>query len=132
MRQGRRPNGGVILSPTSRYASSPEPSTSSLTDAALLAAVARGEPTALDRLYERHAAMVFSVAMRVIADPVEAEEVALEFFLRLWRRAGTFDPARGGGGAWLRRVAHNLAIYHARQRRLTTRLWSLTDDHAEV
>jgi RNA polymerase sigma-70 factor (ECF subfamily) len=103
-----------------------------MTDAALLAAVARGEPMALARLHERHAHMVRAVAMRVVADPVEAEEIAQECFLRLWLRAETFDPARGGGGAWLRRIAHNLAITHARRRQAAARLTHVTDDWAEV
>ena len=90
------------------------------TDEALLAAVARGEPAALAALHARFAAAVTALALRVVGDRAAAEEVAQEVFLRVWLRAGAFDPARGRAAAWLLALARHEAIDHARRRRPAT------------
>jgi RNA polymerase sigma-70 factor (ECF subfamily) len=88
-------------------------------DEALLSAIARGDAAALATLHGRYRRAVFSVALAVVADRAEAEEVAQEAFLRVWLRARSYDPGRGRAGAWLLRLTRHLAIDLVRRRRLT-------------
>jgi RNA polymerase sigma-70 factor (ECF subfamily) len=89
------------------------------TDEQLLAAIARREAAALATLYERYGRAVFTVALAVVGDRAEAEEVTQEAFLRAWLRACTYDPGRGRAGTWLLRLTRHLAIDHVRRRRLS-------------
>jgi len=70
-------------------------------DTALVLAVARYRQEALAETYRRHAGSVFALAKRVIGDPVLAEEVVQEVFLRLWNDPDKFDPARGSLRSYL-------------------------------
>jgi RNA polymerase sigma-70 factor (ECF subfamily) len=79
-------------------------------DRELLGRVAHGDVTALRALYEEHAARAMAIAVRVLRDPHEAEDVVQETFLELWRRAGQFDGARGGAVAWVVTIARSRAI----------------------
>ncbi|MCC6626249.1 MAG: sigma-70 family RNA polymerase sigma factor [Chloroflexi bacterium] len=95
-----------------------------LSDEALLTDVGRGDREALTRLYDRHYRTVFAQALRITGDRDLAEDVTQEVFLRVWRRAETYDPARGRAIAWLMTVTHNQALNHLRhphcQQRLPT------------
>jgi RNA polymerase sigma-70 factor (ECF subfamily) len=84
-----------------------------------MAALIEGEIVALERLYDRYAALVFSVSLRVLYDRQLAEDVTQEVFLRLWRRPQSYDPARGRLLSWLMSVTRNRAIDE--RRRLTRR-----------
>ena len=87
-------------------------------DAELMAWAASGDRLAFDALVGRHAERVLRVALRVLGDPDEAEEVAQEALLRAWRNAAGFDPARAKFSTWLHRIVLNLAIDRARRRRV--------------
>jgi len=80
------------------------------------AAIASGDQGALGRVYDRYHRLVFSLALRILADHTAAEEVAQDVFLRLWHRAGDFDPARGDLVSWLVTVTRNRAIDQLRSR----------------
>ena len=56
------------------------------------------------------------LALRVLGDAAEAEEVAQEAFLRAWQAAAGFDPARARFSTWLHRIVVNLAIDRTRRR----------------
>ena len=87
------------------------------TDEALAALAAAGDRLACRRLMDRHLAPILRYASRLLADSAEAEDVAQETFLRLWRSLDRW-PADGSGlAAWLFRVAHNLCIDRIRRRR---------------
>ena len=88
-------------------------------EAALLAAVAAGEAAAFRALVERHLATVLAIARRMLRDDAEAEDVAQETLLRLWRHAAQLELGAGGLRPWLRRVAANLCIDRVRARRNT-------------
>lgn len=85
-------------------------------DAELVARVAEGDVEALGSLYDRYQRAIYSLCARVTRDAATAEEVTQEVFVRLWRGAGSFEPARGRVSAWLLRIAHNLALNEVRRR----------------
>jgi len=86
------------------------------TDADLMAWAASGDRLAFDAIVGRHAERVLRVALRVLGDPAEAEEVAQEALLRAWRNAAVFDPRRASFTTWLHRIVLNLAIDCTRRR----------------
>ena len=86
----------------------------------LLARVAAGEAEAFRGLVDRHLPTVLAVARRMLRDDAEAEDVAQETLLRLWRNAGGLELGPGGVRPWLRRVVSNLCIDRVRARRNTT------------
>ncbi len=85
-------------------------------DDELIAAVARGEHPALLALYDRHGRIAYGLAYRILGDAGAAEEAVQDAYLRLWRRASTFDAARGGGRSWLLTIVHHCAIDLVRRR----------------
>ena len=70
-------------------------------DAALVGAVARGDREALARLYDRHAAVLLGLALRIVRDRRAAEDLLHDVFLEAWRSAKDFDPKRGRVRTWL-------------------------------
>lgn len=82
--------------------------------AALLRAVARGDEAAFTRLYDLVAPRVYGLARRVLRDPAQAEEVAQEALLEVWRTATRFDPARGSATAWIFTITHRRAVDRVR------------------
>jgi RNA polymerase sigma-70 factor, ECF subfamily len=70
-------------------------------DAALVTAMARGDRDALSRLYERHSGLLLGLAMRIVRDRREAEDLLHDVFLEAWRSAKDFDPKRGRVRTWL-------------------------------
>ena len=90
-------------------------------DEALVAAVARADPRALELAYERHSRAVYSLALRLLGDGPAAEEVVQETFLKLWRHPDAYQPSRGRLFAWLLGVAHHRAVDLLRRRQLEER-----------
>jgi RNA polymerase sigma-70 factor (ECF subfamily) len=83
----------------------------------LIAALCDGQPTALGALYDRHAASIFAILVRIMGEREAAEELLQEVFLTVWQQADVFDRSRGTVGCWLRGIAHNLALVELRRRR---------------
>jgi RNA polymerase sigma-70 factor (ECF subfamily) len=89
-------------------------------DAALVAAAAHGDAAAFRTLVDRHLAGVLAVARRMLRDDAEAEDVAQEAMLRLWRSADALEVGPAGLRPWLRRVVSNLCVDRMRSgKRLT-------------
>jgi RNA polymerase sigma-70 factor (ECF subfamily) len=86
-------------------------------EATLLARVSAGEAQSFRALVDRHLPTVLAIARRMLRDDAEAEDVAQETLLRLWRNAGSLELGDGGVRPWLRRVASNLCIDRVRARR---------------
>jgi RNA polymerase sigma-70 factor (ECF subfamily) len=89
-------------------------------ETALLARVAAGEEPAFRGLVDRHLPTVLAIARRMLRDDAEAEDVAQEALLRLWRNAAGLELGPHGVRPWLRRVVSNLCIDRVRARRNTT------------
>jgi len=87
-----------------------------LADSELLQRVSQGDQTAMASLYDRYSRIVYSVALRVLHDPFEAEDVMQEVLLQVWRGAPSFMVGRGSLGGWLVVVARNRAIDVLRRR----------------
>jgi RNA polymerase sigma-70 factor, ECF subfamily len=80
----------------------------------LLARVARGDEAAFAALYDELAPRVFGLARRVLRDPAQAEEVAQEALVEVWRTASRYDPSRGSATSWALTIAHRRAVDRVR------------------
>jgi RNA polymerase sigma-70 factor (ECF subfamily) len=89
-------------------------------ESALLVRVAEGDAQAFRTLVDRHLPTVVAIARRMLRDDAEAEDVAQETLLRLWRNAASLELGEGGVRPWLRRVAANLCIDRVRAQKNTT------------
>lgn len=86
-------------------------------DSDLLSATASGDARAFSGLTERHLKTVLSLAQRMTGNPADADEIAQEAFLRLWRFAPTWDPyGPATVRTWLSRVVINLCLDRRRKR----------------
>jgi len=89
-------------------------------DATLVAAAAGGDVAAFRSLVDRHLSGVLAVARRMLRDDAEAEDVAQDALLRLWRSADGLDVGAHGLRPWLRRVVSNLCVDRMRSGRRIT------------
>ena len=101
----------------------PEPhriGSAAVSEASLLTATASGDGQAFRTLVNANLSMALGIARRMLGDAAEAEDVAQEAMLRLWRNAATLELGPGGLKPWLRRVVSNLAIDRIRSARNTS------------
>ena len=94
-----------------------------MNDEALLAAVARGDRTAMRTLYDAFGSRALITAQRILRNDADAADTVQETFVELWKRAADFDAARGNVRAWIVTIARTRAISRLRKMR--------TANHAE-
>jgi RNA polymerase sigma-70 factor (ECF subfamily) len=87
-----------------------------LSDEALLAGLAAGDPHDAAAFVRRFQSRVYGLALTMLHDPGVADEVAQEAFARAWQHAATYDARRGRVASWLLTITRNLAIDRARMR----------------
>jgi RNA polymerase sigma factor (sigma-70 family) len=88
-----------------------------VSDEALLAGMAAGDPEAAAAFVRRFQARVYGLAVALVGVPAQAEEIAQETFVRAWRHAEGYDPRRGRVATWLLTIARNSAVDVLRLRR---------------
>lgn len=79
-----------------------------------LVAVGRGDTDAFASLYDALSSRVYGTALRVLREPVHAEEVVQEVFLQVWAEAGRYESARGRARSWVMTLAHRRAVDRVR------------------
>ena len=91
-------------------------------DGALLRAVAARDKEAFQQLYARHGPLLFALAVKILNDRTEAEDVLQETFVQVWKTAVSFDDQRGKPLGWFIMLTRSRAIYRLRSRKTRARL----------
>jgi RNA polymerase sigma-70 factor (ECF subfamily) len=81
-----------------------------LSDEDLVENLKNGHEDALAVLFDRYHRFVYSIALTVLRDPGEAEDLAQEVFFEIYRSVGDFDPAKGTAKAWIRLRAYHRSL----------------------
>ncbi|WP_372735182.1 ECF RNA polymerase sigma factor SigK [Nocardioides sp.] len=87
----------------------------------LLKLCGRGDQSAFAQLYDAVSARAHGMALRVVRDPAQAEEICQEAFLDIWKNSGRFDPGRGSAMGWLLTIVHRKAVDRVRSAEASTR-----------
>jgi RNA polymerase sigma-70 factor (ECF subfamily) len=87
-----------------------------VSDEALFAGYASGDPESAAVFVRRVERKVYGLALAIVRDPAEAQDVAQEAFVRAWRFAASFDERRGSVVAWLLGITRNVALDNVRGR----------------
>src|ERR1700684_2849645 len=88
-----------------------------VSDDALLAGMAVGDERAGVAFVRRYQRRVYGLALSMVGDRAQAEDIAQEAFLRAWRHALVFDRRRGSVGTWVLTITRHLAVDALRLRR---------------
>ncbi len=80
----------------------------------LLWRAGRGDQSAFAEFYDALSPLVYGVVLKVVRDPSQAEEVAQEVFVELWRLAARFDGTKGNAKTWAATLSHRRAIDRVR------------------
>lgn len=86
-------------------------------DLSLVTRLAQGDAAALGELYDRHGRSVYAMAVRMLSDHGEAEDLTQDVFTLAWRNAAKYDPSRGAVAAWLLITTRTRAIDRLRSRK---------------
>lgn len=99
---------------------------SRLSDEELMACLQDNDFRALDMLFSRYSRLVFSIAVRILHDAGEAEDVVQDSFLYIYQKARLFEPAKGSAKIWIVQIAYSRA--RDRKAHLTRRGFYLRTD----
>jgi len=88
-------------------------------DVELLRRIAGGDRSAFSNFYDQYSGLLFSIAVKVLNDTKEAEDVLQEVFMQIWSKADAYDPLLGRPASWAVTLTRNKAIdrIRASQRR---------------
>jgi RNA polymerase sigma-70 factor (ECF subfamily) len=106
-------------------------------EAQLVRRVAQGDRDAFAALYDLYSKPLYSLTLRILNDPKEAEDVLQDVFLQLWEKAGAFDEAVGKPFSWVVTMTRHKAIDRIRSRQRHARVFeeaseSMTDAAVEA
>jgi RNA polymerase sigma-70 factor, ECF subfamily len=81
-----------------------------LSDEDVMEQIRQGHPDALLILFDRFYRLVLRVALRIVRDPGEAEDLMQDVFLEIFNKASQFDPARGSTKTWILQYAYHRSL----------------------
>lgn len=81
-----------------------------LDDPALMALIAQKNEAALGEIYDRYHRLIMSIAYHVVGDWQTAEEITLDIFTTIWKKAGSYQVERADVRTWMTRITRNRAI----------------------
>ncbi len=99
-----------------------EPALNLERDVELLRRMAGGDRSAFSDFYDQYSGLLFSIAVKVLNDPKEAEDVLQEVFMRIWNKADAYDPVLGKPVSWAVTLTRNKAIDRIRASQRRSRL----------
>jgi RNA polymerase sigma-70 factor (ECF subfamily) len=82
---------------------------------------AGGDQAAFASLYDASRHLVYAIALRILREPADAEEVTLDVYMQVWRTAKDYTDERGSVGAWLAMLARSRSLDHIRSHASRTR-----------
>ena len=94
----------------------PQLSAGELTDEQLMEGIQRGDEHSLDLLHRRHRGLLRTIIGRVIANDHDVDDIVQECMLEVWRRAASYDPAKGQALGWLVTLSRRRAIDRLRRK----------------
>lgn len=81
---------------------------------AAMTKIRRGDKTGLQDIYEAYIGLIYTIVKDILKNKENAEDVASDFFIRLWDKSGSFESGRGHK-AWLTTIARNMAVDYLRK-----------------
>ena len=90
-----------------------------MTDEDVMVQLRNGHPDALPTLFDRFYRLVLKIALRILRDPAEAEDVMQDIFLEIFNKADQFDPSKGSAKTWILQYAYHRSL--SRRQYLTLR-----------
>lgn len=94
--------------------------------------ICAGEHVAVAELYDRYGEAALAVALKIVRDPGEAEDLVHDGFVTVVQRADQFHPERGSVAAWLITTVRNLALDRARRRARRAQIAQVTLSHEPI
>ena len=82
----------------------------SMTDEDVMEQLRNGHPDALPALFDRFHRLVLKIALRILRDPAEAEDVMQDIFLEIFNKADQFDPVKGSAKTWILQYAYHRSL----------------------
>jgi RNA polymerase sigma-70 factor (ECF subfamily) len=98
----------------------------------LIRQTANQDREAFSQLYDRFSSLVYTLAMRMLRMPSDAEDLLQEVFVQVWHQANRYSEERGSPEAWIINIARSRAIDKLRSIRRMERSFVLTDDPAKA
>ncbi len=102
------------------------------TDTELVVAFLRRDQSAAEDLYARFAPRVFGLGIVMLGNPSQAEDLVQDTFVKVWRKADSYDQSRGSLDTWVLLVARSLAIDLIRRRVLEARIIATHEEPSEA
>jgi RNA polymerase sigma-70 factor, ECF subfamily len=113
--EGILPLARIELQARTTMSDSEERMAGDASDESLMTLVAQGDQRAFRVLMGRNMGLAIRVAQRVVGNAAEADDIGQEAFLRVWKRARSFDPRIARFTTWLYRIVLNLALDRIRK-----------------
>ncbi len=93
--------------------------------------IAKFESRALEELYDRYSALLYTIIKKISPDQVTSEQILTEVFVIIWRKINHFDFRSGSVYSWLVTLARNLAVDALRRGRSSANTSEIYDDNYE-